>query len=561
MKRWPIAVVFALWAHQLVLAWLSPIAGTDWKALVDADGGIVHLALCWLPWLHPIVTPVVAIAVVWALAALALRRWPDPRLADDAIAMVIVSSILWLAAPRAGVVFSYRAAAAAELYGTAAVLAVALVYARASGWIAGRPWSPSIAGTIALVAAAFVAGLTSPHLGTMLLLAIAWHLWRSRALASEGRSRAPWAWAGLVAIVAGAVISWLPDRGLSLVLDRGLAGYVHAVTMALRAPAILGGATALIVMVQIARGRLGKSDNATLAVVGATLSLAIGSTAIVELSSRPDSTQLFAAVAVLAIAVTRVLHDLFADRQLRSFTIAIAVAVQLVIANASIQALAKAYVDARNRLETLAATPKGTIAIVKPYRRISGNPYVVGEDFRGSALRDRVATLRFGLRGITIDPAVRGQEPVPALDLRSVPALADGLWFSSDLATAREGFAEAFERLASSRDVVLQAIGLAVPDRPGVPVVAAWLDGDEVAAVHIAPRGIPPLGTDELGRIRLAVSGTPTAVWALDLGGHGAVQLARDGDTYVVPRGHQLDYAIVACDAARCALGAVIFVD
>ena len=114
-------VLAALWLHQLVMAYLAPLAGDDWRALVDPPAPTTHDlvlgVLVHAPFVHAIVTPVVAILLVVGTCTLALGRRVD--LNRDALAIALASTLIWLAAPRAGVDFSNRSFAAGEPTGPA----------------------------------------------------------------------------------------------------------------------------------------------------------------------------------------------------------------------------------------------------------------------------------------------------------------------------------------------------------------------------------------------------------------------------------------------------------
>ena len=578
-RRWPWLVVGGLWLHAIAIAWLAPIGGDDWAAFVGRSDGsslvtmpvtrdLIHWSLCNVPAVHVVMTPLVAIALLFGLAALALQRLPDPRRGDDAIAVLVISSLLWIADVRTGLVYAHRATAAAELYGSCAAVWFAIVYARAGGWIAGparRP--PAALAALAMLIAGVIVGATTRYLGTVVLLGLGWHLARTRP-------RAAWAWTGLAGVAIGIAMIWASDRSrvLDLIWDRGWWAYLHAVVVGLRAPTVIAAGVVLAVVIQLARGaiagRPAATTSSTISLVAWTVPIAIAIGAIVELSPRNDSSQqLFAAAAAVAVVACRVLIDLFDDRALRRLVIGGAVVIELVVARASFRANNAARLDAAARIAALEAGAPGSVVTVPPYRKIRTSAYVLGEDFRSAELRDRVATRRFGLRAIAIEPVVHNEQPVSPIEFRAVwagPAAAGAVlpsWYSADLETAREQLAGVVGRARSLglTDVRLEATGLTVP---GADVIeAAWLEsGDAVEREWIEPHG-PPFGTDALGRARLVVDGQPDAVWAIELPNRAAIRLAGDGRYFYLAAGHQSNTAIVACTGRRCALGAIVFSD
>jgi Family of unknown function (DUF6056) len=572
-----VAVVAALWVHLVALAWLSPIAGDDWRPLLDpaglSSGTLVHAALCRVPILHVVATPLVAIALVVGIAALALRRIPLRR-GEDALALLVTSALLWMLAPRAGLVFSHRATAVSELYATCAAVWLVLGYARASGWLPGprhgvrRAIAPGAA-ALGMFGAGVVAASFSRHIGTALLLAIAWHLARARP-------RAAWAWTGLGGVAVGTVLIWYaaPPLDLDVTAGRGITAYLHSVSFALRVPAIVIAALVLVALVDLARGRIVAFDRTAAGpiLVAHGVPVAITILAIAELSPAVTPAQQFAAVAIAAIVACRVIIDRTEDRtglvrgnRARAVVAAAAIASQLWIARASIHVLCEADHDATARFAQLAQAPAGSIVTLPLYHRNRQGEYAFGEDLRVAELRDRIAARRFGLRAITLEPAPHGYEQSSPIEYQ---AITDGppsatlclpRWYAADLVAAREQLAAALAcaRAAGLGDLTLRAVGLAVEGRA---VEAAWLEGGALAGIRIAAHGLPPQGTDVLGRVHLRV---PEAreIWAIDLATHVAQRLAREGDDAVLERAHQVSYALVACDARRCALGGVKFLE
>jgi hypothetical protein len=231
----------------------------------------------------------------------------------------------------------------------------------------------------------------------------------------------------------------------------------------------------------------------------------------------------------------------------------------------SLHELAIAHADANARLTALHAAKPGELARIPALRRFRPTRYALGEDLRESELRERIASLVFGVRGIAIDPPEYGVEPVPAIELRAdgtgpADAIAQlPLWWSADLATARDQLESALPaaRKRGLEDVRLVANGLHVPGRDE-PVLAAWLDSDHVEGLAIRAHDILRATRYAYGRARFEVPGEPTAVWAIELASGRAMRLAAEAGEYMLDIDHGASFALVACDASRCALGRVV---
>ena len=188
---------------------------------------------------------------------------------------------------------------------------------------------------------------------------------------------------------------------------------------------------------------------------------------------------------------------------------------------------------------------------------------MIGEDFGPSPLRDRVATERFGLRAIAIDPPQHDADPIPPFALHARwdgPAAAVAVlpaWYSADPAAARDQLAAAATagHAAGARSLALVA-NLVVPGRTD-PVVVAWEDG-EGEITGLVTHDPLPYTYDPSGRVRVAVP-PDDAAWALPLtSGRAARALDRDDADAYLPRDHEASYAVVVCDSVRCALVAVV---
>ena len=152
------------WALLAIPLWLVLIAGTSWEPVMrDGWGHLVwhrnHARGDWgyldfldecyykenprlgqIPTLlayapgphHPIVTPLLELAVLWLLTAVALGRRPSLRCTSDALAAALVTAIVFACAPQIGPMLFYRPFTWNYLFGLALNLGWLLPYRRAA---------------------------------------------------------------------------------------------------------------------------------------------------------------------------------------------------------------------------------------------------------------------------------------------------------------------------------------------------------------------------------------------------------------------------------------------
>jgi hypothetical protein len=570
-------VLAVLWLHQVAIALLAPLSERDWSADTDGPAGptlgaLYHWAIVESRAVHVALTPLAVIALPLGLRALV--RGARPRLADgdgdgdDALRLAVIASLLWLAVPQFGLACSFRFAAATHVVTlAAAVWYVAGFRAAAARARAGRP--PGLPGIAGLALAGVVAGASTPPVATVTLAVCAVIAARARAAAAPRTRR--WAIAGLAGVAIGAALAWATDlTGLfEHVSSPDVDGELRAFSIQLRVTGWTVAGTATLWLVHVAvrrwRGRpAAELDEAELDLIGRALALAAATAAIGLLTIDFGSFQGIAPGAAIATAASVVVVHLAGSRRAKLVVIVLVVAVQAKMIGSSLRTLAAAHREFTDRVAVLAHAPRGSIATVPSYQRRSKD-WFFGEDFRTSPRRDRVATLVFGLRGVALEHAPREIQEVPPLALHhEVAAGAAGFpdFYSADLATACDQFAAAVARRPGRARLV--ADGLAIPDRPGLPVLAAWSDGAGTARWKLAPRR-----PDREGQLRLVPTGAGltgddaaadvTTMWAFDLA-TGAGRALRRGDDgiYRLRPGRRTSAGIVACTQDRCVLSEVI---
>jgi hypothetical protein len=559
---WRYALV-GLWLHLVAIAWIAPVIGDDWGPAIAIARGeaidhalahprltdLAHLAIVGSKVVHVVVSPLVVLALIAGLVAIALGRVPDVRKPDDARAMVIVSTLLWLAAPRSGLVVSYRSLLAIEVYGLCAAVWFAMPYV-----LGKTPFGRlgPVARAAAMAALGVAVGMTSRPVATVaatgLVIAVA-----------VSRTRVVWKWAGVAGIAIGAVATWIVGTPIDWedIASRG-ASNLDLFNRLFFFPVYIAFATVVLAAFHVVRHPITAGAGPTRripAVVAIALAASIGSGALVLLVPKLTTVRMFAPAAAIVVACAAVILAIVPiDRAIRRVMIGLVIAAQLGMVISSAVLLVPAWQRHADRIEALEAAAPGTTAVVPPYSRHKQNQWFFGEDFLRSNVRDRVATEIYGLRAIVLEPALGTQEPAAELGLRADAPVGTATppWYSADLATARAQFGRV---LAGTDGARLVVTAVAVPDRSD-PIVAATIDRGRLVHARLAQPRI-----DRDGRLRLRVSGIdPTVVWALALDRvEDRVALPREDDTYVLIPGRRTVYAIVACTPDRCLLADLVY--
>lgn len=565
-------LVAVLWLHQVAIALLSPLSAQDWVAAINGPswkglGRFYQWAIVKSHLVHVAVTPLLVIALPLGLATLVRGRRLRPD-GDDTLLVAAIASALWLAVPRLGLAYSYRQVVATQVIGLAAatwyVIWLRAIAARGrAGRVIGAP------ATAGLALAGVIVGTMTWQVSIAALVACAAILMRA-----PGAGARRWGAAALAGLIAGTVSArW---RDITPLLNHAdlLAGHldreVRALEFQLHDPGRIGAGAAAIWLAHTAwrqwRGRaampLGDHRaDAILRAIGLAAVTTVTGIATAGFTSF-HAIAPGAAVAVIAAIVT--VHLAGAGRA-RFALAGLALAVQAQVIVASIGALLAAHRQFDERMAALQRAPRGTIATVAPYPPDSGT-WFFGEDFQASPLRDRVATLRFGLRGIALAPARPEFQDVPALALHhQVDGDTSGFpsFYSADLATARRQFIAAVRPRPVGARLVID--NLVVPDHPATPVLAAWTDASgQVSSWTLASRE-----AEREAQLCLTPSGKgldhggeaarDLAMWSFDLTTGAGQRLARGDDgAYRLPPEHRQTIGVVVCTAERCALLGVL---
>jgi hypothetical protein len=470
--------------------------------------------------------------------------------------VLLVSALLWVNVPRFGVLCSYRGAATTYLVGLCvAVWFLVGLRGAAAREAAGR--GPRGALALAFLPAGLLAGLTTRPIATVLLV-VCWRI--SRRLHPLPR----WAIAGLAGVAAGAVVLWAPEarEWPARAVARGLDETMRMLKTQLRVPVWVASTVLALWLGQLAwrrgRGRDDPSFSETeVEVMTAGLAVGFGLTLLAVVGTWFLSGEMAGPSAASTVVVALALLGLARGRVARLALVGGALLVQLFVANASLRALAVAHRTYAARIAALEAAPRGSVATVPAYAQHGSSPWFWGDDLRLSSLRDRVATLGFGLRGIEISPPYRTLEAVPPLRLHheTGDAARFPTFYSADLNTARQQFIGAVRRTPPPVSARLVVDGVTIPGRPG-EVLASWTEGRHVIEPVVAFAGV-----DAEGQLRLVPSNVPDVVsaWEVELASGAAQELELDDDDglYRLRPGRRMVVGVVVCTAERCMLGAV----
>ena len=204
--RWE-PITYDGWNNVVWHRWNRVEWGTVWELFVygwrysnPRLGQIVTVFLYTPGPYHAIATPLLELALLYLMAAVALGRWPSLRRAGDALAFATVAAITAACTPQFGPMLFYRPYTGNYLFGLAAGLLWLIPYRfhLAPERPPGRWWWAP-----ALLALGLIAGMCNEHTGPafagLAVLAIARSVRR-------GDGVRPWMIAGLVGLLAGFVL-------------------------------------------------------------------------------------------------------------------------------------------------------------------------------------------------------------------------------------------------------------------------------------------------------------------------------------------------------------------
>ncbi len=437
-RRAFVAAAFGLWLLFVVQAINSPVLLDDWFQLRywrDHDFGATaiwayahHNYFHYNPRIgevflaivdgsraiHLIVTPLVQLATLPTVFAIAFGRWPRTTVRDLQV-LLFIQTLLWLVIPIPGMMYFYRPFATNYLWAFTITLALFVPYrlALANGSSAPRRWLVPI-----MLALGWVAGMCNEHTGPtamVVMAAFVYAAWQRR------RIRA-WMVAGMLGLYIGyPMLFFAPGQALrygglatretptKLLADRGVVGCV-AILRDFVVESQLGilvfGACAVSYVVTIYKrgGRIPALPRH--AVVAAALIAAASGSIVVTLFVSPAATdRVFYASGVLLVAAFAICADhMFGEPVVRQFVIGACVVVFGYHVVRFVETSTAVRAENDERLAILNATAPGTVAIVPTYDHARRSRWHLGDDFAIYPwLRDYVGGELFDLAGVDLD--------------------------------------------------------------------------------------------------------------------------------------------------------------
>ena len=370
--------------------------------------------------IHCIATPLVEIALLFIVFAMAFARWPKPTWRDLQL-LIVAQACLWLIAPIAGVMYFYRPFTTNYLYAFSFQLLLFVPFrfelARPTRG-PNRWWLCPI-----LLGWGWVAGMTNEHTGpTALVVMIALLVFAVR----KQRVR-PWMWAAGIGLLIGYPMLYLaPGQALrygglatkssplALITERGFDGNFE-ILLSFVAEAQF--AIVLLLLALVVAARRARSKGVALPTFGRTRLLTLVAFLIAAFmmvatmfASPVVGERLFFAPTVLVVAGLLVAIDaLFEQTVARCVLIAIATGVVVFHAVRFVAIYHDAKIDNDARLAMLASAPRGSIVTVPPYRNYKRTRWFWGDDFQYASLREYIAHEVYDLDGI--DVARNGVKP------------------------------------------------------------------------------------------------------------------------------------------------------
>ena len=585
--------------HAIIAFW-TPIQGDAWRHWQWHGDGVsawlhdhwtfsdaIGFVLARSNAVHVILTPAVEVALVIGVFVLAMRRLPRSEW-RDVLGVALVSALIWIAQPRAGVTWFHIPSVATYIYGAA--VAVWFIAPWRCGWVV----PPAVWPLLAI--AGYCVGTSSRAIAVATLIGIVLALRRpedNRSLAGPQRRtdrrhpgpkvpptgdgpRARWMWIGLGGLVVGVIAGHVHPTAFEPAVWSSLPVVEGGRLISLIAAFVLGGAIT---------GVLGadRPDPAeTLGWFAAWLAIAVW---CVIGPHTVASVYLPATIALVAGGLPYLVW-LARTRWLAVAIVSLAIAVHALVWFTALRTYHALADTGRDRLAFLQHTKQGDLAVVPPYPQIAPTSWFFGEDLESAATRQQLAIDGFGVHDIAIVPGFRTLEPNPGLAVELVvegdrrtavdAARPPAIW-ATELSVARRQFVQFVARLrdlggegASARLVVRGHRFAELRDRP---LLVAWFDHGTLVAPEVTraplgeqreamgggdPAGFAggaggeaPRGTDDGDRIVTTIDHAGfTEAWALhdDVAtsipydsGHLAIQPLVTGM-----------YVIAVCDAQRC---------
>lgn len=563
--------IVALLVVFAVVCGLSPLYSDDWDHVAWAvqhrhDSGwlasflsshytfssAMSYVLARSTLVHTIVTPLVVLALVWGVFVIAMRRRPRFDDWNDILGVVVIAALIWVGAPRAGLVFFHRPFTGTWLYGT--TLAIWLLVPFRCGLTPRTPW------LVALAVLGFVVGTSTRQLGVISTFAVLY------AIIKQDRPRATWL--VFLAVLAGTVVGYFHAA-----FDfRGFRPGVELSMLALNLSffecgEIITLTGALVLLKLLVKALWPRRAGDPIPDTSETLrwfGMWFGATVLALFGPRYSEAAIFPAAIVVVIATFPYIRWAMSSAPLKIAMIAIAIAINLIAWSMALQRYVPLHAEFKDRLAKLAAAPRDSVATVTTYSQVRPSFWAYGEDWGEASRRQLIAAQVYRLRDILIVPAFRRFETNPGLEIvlevdgvtpaQLQAADAPKTW-GTTLRTARAQFSTLVGQLRGQVSAPFTArivSTLSYDFLRGRKLLVASYENGALTTLKINRRN-----ADDESRIpirawpRSFAAKYPEA-YAVEGTKATPIQLARN--QYLVQALTTELHAVVACDPARCFL-------
>jgi len=552
-----LAFVLAMLTIHGIVAYLSPLVGEDWGhwqwARGDGTGAVdflaahrtlaelVGYALAQSRLLHAIATPLASLGLLVGLFVLAARRLPRADVWDDVVALIVLSALIWIGCPRAGLVYFSRPLAAAWIYGGAAT--VWLLAPLRCGWRLPLPLA---------IAGGLVIGAGTRQLGTLaLVLAI-----------RERRHRALIAALALGNVVLYALPPYPDFRGWK----PGFEASLNSLYLEIKEGGELISLIAALAFAKLLVGmRWPRWAGEPAPVVRETLPLVgfwLFAAAVALCGPGYSDATLLPATLVLCVAAYPYVAWIVTSRPLQVVVIALALTTHAIVWAYSLATYVRLDDEFRARMAILEAAAPGSVPAIPPYSEIEGTFWWYGEEWPRPGPRQVAAIEVFGVRDIDFDPWFRKMERNAGVEVRFeadqlAPAQLAGhlpRYWATDVQVARAQFTGVIDALADAgvhATARLAVVGLAVPELRGRPLLIAFAERGNLVAP--STRRLSPNDDDDYP---LAVKPAFARAYpeAYAYVGAAATPVRYEDRRYWVRPMTTERTVVIACDPARCIL-------
>lgn len=364
------------------------------------------------PW-HPLVTPLVVLAMFYLLGTLVLGRWPSPRRTDDALLVATIIAMVFATVPSLGPMFFYRPYSGNYLVSFAINLAWLVPYRLHAESARPRRWWLVLPMLVLGVASGLCNEHTGPTFIAVGLVAVAVY-WR------RGERFVPWAWSGLAGMIAGASLLYLAPgqdvRYLGLAtkqstfertVDRGVEGNAQIVGLLVL---YLAPLLVWLVLGAVARARNAVPSQPRSRRSGQLVLLGMAFTIVATLLASPKHGDrlYFASICLACAAAAGWVVPKLGVRE-RRLAVGLAAFVIAFVSWRVVLTYHRLDREFAARMAVLEAAPVRATVKLAPYSQ-QRSRYVLGDDFRHEAVRAKVAYV-LDLTAIELEPI--GPTPPP----------------------------------------------------------------------------------------------------------------------------------------------------